>query len=64
MSVNGKCDEITEQDLLTVGNNQGIPKPTTILTEVRAAISQWPQIAKQAGVSNEMTSMIARYLTV
>lgn len=64
MSVNGKCDEITEQDLLTVGNNQGIPKPTTILTEVKAAISQWPQFAKQAGVGNEMMSMIAKYLTV
>ena len=50
MSVNGKFDRIEEEDCLAVADRFGIGEAPTVLREVREAIAQWPELAKQAQV--------------
>jgi serine/threonine-protein kinase HipA len=50
MSVNGKFDTITRDDLLIIAERFSIPRANAALAEVKAAILQWPEAAKEAGV--------------
>jgi len=47
MSVNGKWDEITREDLLAVGKTINIRHPEQIVEQVCDAVSQWRTIARQ-----------------
>lgn len=51
MSINGKRDDITRQDLLTVARSISLKRSERIIDEVTAAVAEWPRFAKQAGVS-------------
>jgi hypothetical protein len=53
MSINGKRDAITRDDLLAVAANVGAKKPGAIIDEVRAALAEWPRFAAVAGVAEE-----------
>ena len=50
LSLNGKQDEFTRQDLLTVSENMGIRRCNEIIEEVVEAVSRWSTIAKDCGV--------------
>ena len=53
MSVNGKFSGITRADLLAVADRFGVRRPQDALEDVRAAIDNWPEIAKQVGLGQQ-----------
>ena len=58
MSVNGKYDKITRNDLLALATANNIKNPSEIIEEVRETVSHWPEIACEADVAKEMVAAI------
>ena len=59
MSVNGKFDTITRQDLLVCAERNNIKNANDIIEEVVEASSQWATIAKENGVPQTIIEDIA-----
>lgn len=59
MSVNGKFEEITREDLLIEADRFGVRRPTDLLADVRAALENWTRHAKEAGLTEKMSSKVA-----
>jgi serine/threonine-protein kinase HipA len=59
MSVNGKRDDFTREDLLTVARSMNIRKPAEIIEEVVAAVSKWSATAIECGVPASQIKAIA-----
>lgn len=53
MSVNGKFAGITRADLLAEADRFGVRRPQDALVDVRAAIANWPEFARQAGLGQQ-----------
>jgi len=51
MSINGKQKALERDDLIAVGESISLSKPGSVIDEVVDAIADWPQFAKEAGVS-------------
>ena len=62
LSLNGKQDEFTRQDLLTVGENMGIRRCNEIIEEVVESVSSWNTIAKDCGVRENHIAEIEKSL--
>jgi serine/threonine-protein kinase HipA len=62
LSVNGKRQNITKDDLLQVAKNMNIKKADAIIKEVNAVVSQWNDFAKQTNVHTELKDAIAKTL--
>ena len=60
MSINGKRDNFTREDLITVGESISLPKPERVIDEVKQAVSQWPTFAKRAGLKKKTINSIAK----
>jgi serine/threonine-protein kinase HipA len=60
LSVNGKFDEITRDDLLAEADRFLVPHRQEALADVRAAVENWPEFAQKAGLSNEVAERVAR----
>ena len=60
MSVNGKFEGITRDDLLEDGDRFSVRKPREILAEVRSAVENWAEFASQAGLDASMRDRVAR----
>lgn len=60
MTINGKRDNFTVDDLLAVADQvKGLrPKAADIIAEIILAVKSWPDIADQVGVSTTMISTI------
>lgn len=58
MSINGKFEDITRQDLLTFALQNNIKDAHLIIDEICEATSRWPQIAKECDVPEGMISTI------
>lgn len=58
MSVNGKYDKITRDDLLALATANNIKNPSEIIEEVQETASRWTEIAREADVPKEMISAI------
>jgi serine/threonine-protein kinase HipA len=58
MSVNGKFSGITRTDLLAEADRFGVRRPQDALKEVRAALEQWPDFARQAGLGEKAMTEI------
>jgi len=58
MSVNGKFSGITRADLLAEADRFGVRRPQDALKEVRAALDNWPEFARQAGLDGKVTADI------
>ena len=58
MSVNGKYDKITRNDLLALAASNNIKNPSAIIEEIRETASRWPEIAREADMPKEMISAI------
>jgi len=52
-SINGKYDNFTKSDLINFGKSFGVKKSNLILEEVIAAVSQWPEIARETGIPKQ-----------
>ena len=61
MSLNGKRDNFTLDDLLMVGDSISIPKPGEIIDEVLSSVKQWTTFARKAGVNQDIETEITRY---
>ena len=59
MSVNGKLDNFTQDDLLKIAQSMNIKKPAMIIEEVVSAVSLWPHKAKECGVPEKKIKAIA-----
>jgi serine/threonine-protein kinase HipA len=53
LSVNGKFDGVTQDDLLALADRFGVGPAAQILREVRYAVTKWPDFAAQAGVAHD-----------
>ncbi len=62
MSINGKQDNFTKEDLITVGRSMGINKPAEIIEKVTSTVSDWSSYAKDAGVLPAHISQIQKNL--
>lgn len=60
MSINGKYDDITRNDLLTFASQNNIKDATSIIDEVCEATSHWWSIAKDCGVPDSVIDKIKR----
>lgn len=60
LSVNGKREDITRDDLLTVGKAMNIKKAEAIVDEVVAGVKGWKGFAKEAGVPVTIARAISR----
>lgn len=60
MTVNGKRDGFTLDDLILVGESISISRPLNIIEDVLSAVEQWPKFAKEAGVNQKNTDEIVK----
>ena len=60
MSVNGKFDGITRDDLLTDADRFSVRKPRQILDEVKTALENWSAFALEAGMEDSLRDRVAR----
>ena len=58
MSVNGKFDNITREDLLVFARQNNIKEADKIIDEVCEATSKWPALAADCGVPHKTTEAI------
>jgi len=58
MSINGKFDDITRNDLLELGSRNNIRNASLIIDEVCDACAIWPTIAKECDVPQNMIDKI------
>jgi serine/threonine-protein kinase HipA len=59
MSVNGKFDDITLEDLHTVGQRNDVPGYRQIVRSVREVVAEWRSFASGAEVDDETAEVIA-----
>lgn len=59
MSVAGKRDGITREDLELVGDRFAVPGYRDAIDEVLAAVDRWPEFAERAGVPGKTSAAIA-----
>jgi serine/threonine-protein kinase HipA len=59
MSVNGKFDDITREDLLMEADRFGVRRPNDLVADVRAALENWSGFAKEAGLSESASARLA-----
>ena len=62
MSINGKYDNITRQDLLACASTNNIKNASDIINQVCQAVSEWPRIAKTCDVPQEMIDARYQYM--
>ena len=58
MSINGKFDNITRNDLLAFAHQNNIKNASVIIDEICEAAARWPEIAKDSEVPSEMIDII------
>ena len=60
MSLNGKRDHFTREDLILTGRAISISKPEAIIDEVMAAVDRWQEFADIAGVSSKVSAELRK----
>jgi len=60
MSVNGKRDHFSKEELINTGKSISISKPEDIIDEVTMATDKWIEFAKKAGVDKEVSLEIKK----
>lgn len=58
MSINGKFDDFTRNDLLEFARRNNIKNASEIIDKVKETLSQWPAVAKECGVPKSMIETI------
>ncbi len=60
MSINGKRDHFTRQDLIQVAQNNDLKNPDEVIADIITAVKQWPTFAAEAGVSEKKIEAISK----
>jgi len=60
MSINGKRDHFTKQDLIDVAQNNDLKNPENVIDDVIAVVEQWPAFATKTSVSEQKIDAIAK----
>ena len=60
MTINGKRDHFTRQDLVQVAENNDLKKPEKLIGEVMSAVERWPDFANEAGVGTQKIEAITK----
>ncbi len=60
MSINGKREDITREDLLSVARRFKIGKANAIIDSIIAVSKTWPQLAEEIGIADERITAIAQ----
>jgi serine/threonine-protein kinase HipA len=60
MSINGKRDHFTRQDLIDVAHSNDLKNPEKVIADVIKAVEQWPTFAAEAGVSQQKIDAISK----
>lgn len=60
MTVNGKAENITKNDLLNVAREMNIKKPESLIQRIHKTIKNWPTYAEISGVSESNLVEISR----
>ena len=58
MSLNGKQDNFTREDLIIVAENMGIRNSKTIIEQIQDTVGSWKDYAKEGGVNEEHSKVI------
>jgi serine/threonine-protein kinase HipA len=58
MSINGKWDDVTRDDLLTLAKNVNIKQAGVIIEQVKDGVSKWRSFATQYGIPSEIVKAI------
>ncbi len=61
MTINGKRDNFSRQDLLIIGESISLAKPAHIIDEVASALDKWQDFASDAGLSKKVSAEIQSY---
>ncbi len=59
MSIGGKRDQFTKQDLFYVADQYGVKGAEEILSRIVSAVTRWPEFADRAKVSADLVRQIA-----
>ncbi len=62
LSINGKRDNISKEDLLTIGDSIKNKKAKITIEEISNTVSKWKQFAEEVGVSTELRDEIDKTL--
>ncbi len=62
LSINGKRQHITRDDLLKVARNMNIKKADAIINQVNAVVSKWDDFAAQTSVKADLRDAVAKTL--
>jgi serine/threonine-protein kinase HipA len=60
MSINGKRDNITKEDLLQVADSISLHKAGDVIEEIQAALEKWTEFAQTARVKPSVANEIRR----
>ena len=60
MSINGKRDDFTHADLLTIAQQYGLKDAADLIDQVTAKVADWPRFAKEAGVKSDQQRTISQ----
>ncbi len=62
LSVNGKRENISDEDLMTIARDNNIKKAHLIIQQVKDTVSNWTHYAKKADVREDLVSHIQKHL--
>lgn len=62
LSINGKRQHITRNDLLDVAKSMNIKKAADIIDQIKSVVSQWNDFAKQTNVKDDLREAIDKTL--
>ncbi|TWJ33424.1 type II toxin-antitoxin system HipA family toxin [Geobacter argillaceus] len=60
MSINGKLDGFTIEDMAIIGESIRLSNPKAIVSEIAGTVDRWPEFAKQAGLRTDLAIMIGQ----
>ena len=64
LSINGKRQRITRDDLLEVGSQMNVKKAPAIVAQVSEVVARWPEFAEQTKVESELRDAIGQTLLI
>jgi serine/threonine-protein kinase HipA len=60
MSVNGKFEEVTREDLLVEADRFGVRRAKDLLADIRGALENWPTYANESGLGKATAGRVSK----
>ena len=61
MSLNGKRDNFSKEDLITLAESISLPRADEVINDVISVVEKWPEYAKDAGVKKDVILEITKH---